>query len=59
MNKKLMRLPIKEYAKAQTKTLLERLASQVGQTAKSTDPESVHALRVEVRHLANGLRVFT
>jgi len=59
MNKKLMRLPIEEYAKAQTKTLLERLALQIGQTAKSTDPESVHDLRVEVRHLVNCFRVFT
>ncbi len=56
MNKKLMLFPIEEYAKAQTKTLFERLASQVGQTAKSTDPEAVHDLRVEVRHLANGRR---
>jgi len=45
MNKKLMLFPIEEYAKAQTKTLFERLASQVGQTAKSTDPEAVHDLR--------------
>lgn len=58
MNKKLMRLPIEQYAKAQTTTLLERLASQVGRTAQSTDPKAVHDLRVEVRHLVNCVRVF-
>lgn len=58
MNKKLMRLSIEEYAKAQTATLLERLAPQVGRTAQSPDPEAVHDLRVEVRHLVNCFRVF-
>jgi CHAD domain-containing protein len=58
MDKKLQFLTIEEYASAQTEALLERLARQVGHTAKRCDPESIHDLRVEVRHLANCLRVF-
>jgi len=58
MDKKLRSLTIEEYASAQTEALLERLAWQVGHTAKRCDPESIHDLRVEVRHLTNCLRVF-
>src|SRR2546428_10440225 len=58
MDKKLRSLTIEEYASTQTEALLERLACQVSQTAKRCDSESIHDLRVEVRHLANCLRVF-
>jgi CHAD domain-containing protein len=58
MDKKLRSLTIEEYARAQTEALLERLAWQVSHTAKRCDPESIHDLRVEVRHLTNCLRVF-
>ncbi len=58
MDKKLRSLTIEAYASAQTEALLERLAWQVGHTAKRCDPESIHDLRVEVRHLTNCLRVF-
>jgi CHAD domain-containing protein len=58
MDKKLQFLTIEEYVNAQTEALLERMARQVSHTAKRCDSESVHDLRVEVRHLANCLRVF-
>ena len=58
MDKKLRSLTIEEYARAQAEALLERLAWQVSHTAKRCDPESIHDLRVEVRHLTNCLRVF-
>jgi CHAD domain-containing protein len=58
MDKKLRSLTIEKYASAQTEVLLERLAWQVSHTTKRCDPESIHDLCEEVRHLANCLRVF-
>lgn len=58
MGTKLRSLAIEEYAVAQAEVLLERLAWQIDHTTKCHDPESIHDLRVKVRHLANCLCVF-
>jgi CHAD domain-containing protein len=48
-----------EYVRAQTAILLRRLAFQVSRTAKSSDPESIHDLRVAIRRFSRCLRLFT
>jgi CHAD domain-containing protein len=48
-----------EYVRAQTAILLRRLAFQVSRTAKSSDPESTHDLRVAIRRFSRCLRLFT
>jgi CHAD domain-containing protein len=51
-------LPVCEYAKEQTATLLRRLAFQASRTAKMADVDAIHDLRVSIRRLAQCLRVF-
>jgi CHAD domain-containing protein len=48
-----------EYVRAQTAILLRRLAFQVSRTAKSSDPESIHDLRVAIRRFSRCLRLFS
>ncbi len=49
---------IREHAAAQTSTLLRRLAFQANRTARLSDGDAVHDLRVSIRRLAQCLRIF-
>ena len=51
-------VPMRDYAAGQTATLLRRLAFQANRTARRSDPDSVHDLRVSIRRLAQCLRIF-
>jgi len=52
-------MTIEEHVRAQTGLLLRRLAAQVNRAAKSCDKDAVHDLRVSIRRLSRGLRVFS
>jgi CHAD domain-containing protein len=49
---------MREYARAQTATLLRRVAFQLNRAGRHTDHESVHDLRVAIRRLSRCLRMF-
>ena len=49
---------IRDHAAGQASTQLRRLAFQVNRTARRSDPDSVHDLRVSIRRLAQCLRIF-
>ena len=49
---------IRDHAAGQTSTLLRRLAFQANRTARLSDADAVHDLRVSVRRLAQCLRIF-
>jgi CHAD domain-containing protein len=51
-------MAMRAYAQQQTRTLLRRLAYEVGQTVRQGDADSVHDLRVAIRRYAQCLRVF-
>jgi CHAD domain-containing protein len=53
-----MNEPMRDFARTQTATLLDRLAYQAGRAAKRSDEETVHDLRVAIRRLGQCLRVF-
>jgi len=48
-----------EYVRVQTAILLRRLAFQVSRPAKSSDPESIHDLRVAIRRFSGCLQLFS
>jgi CHAD domain-containing protein len=48
-----------DYARLHTAILLRRLAFQVTRAARSSDPDSIHDLRVAIRRLSRCLRVFS
>ena len=47
-----------EFVRLQTGILLRSLASQVNRTARKTDADAIHDLRVAIRRLSRCLRVF-
>jgi CHAD domain-containing protein len=47
-----------EYALWQTATLLRRLAKQASQTARSSEPDAIHDLRVAIRRMKGCLALF-
>jgi CHAD domain-containing protein len=49
---------MREYVILQTGTLLRRVASRMTQAADAADADAVHHLRVAIRRLSRGLRVF-
>jgi CHAD domain-containing protein len=49
---------MKKYAQMQVARLIAKLTEQVKQTAENADEEAVHDLRVAIRRLSRGLRVF-
>ena len=49
---------IREYAAAQTATLLDTAARAVSAAAKSPDAEAVHKMRVSIRRLQQAMRLF-
>ncbi len=49
---------MREYARQQTAILLRRLAFQLNRAARNGDAEAIHDLRVAIRRLNRGLRVF-
>jgi CHAD domain-containing protein len=49
---------MRKYAQQQTAALLRTLATQVNRAAETGDPGSIHDLRVAIRRLSRGLRVF-
>lgn len=49
---------IRDHAAGQASTLLRRLAFQANRTARRSDPDSVHDLRVSIRRLTQCLRIF-
>jgi len=49
---------IRDHATGQTSALLRRLAFQANRTARRSDPDSVHDLRVSTRRLAQCLLIF-
>ena len=50
---------MRDYARLQTAILLRRFAFQVNRTARNTDADSIHDLRVSIRRLSQCLRIFT
>jgi len=49
---------MRDYARLQTAILLRRFAFQVSRTARNTDADSIHDLRVSIRRLSQCLRIF-
>ncbi len=49
---------MRDHAAGQTSTLLRRLAFQANRTARHSDADAVHDLRVSIRRLAQCLRIF-
>jgi len=49
---------MRDYARLQTSILLRRFAFQVNRTARNTDADAVHDLRVSIRRLSQCLRIF-
>ena len=49
---------MRAYALHQTRTLLRRFAYQVNQTARTSNADSIHDLRVAIRRMQQCLRVF-
>jgi len=49
---------IRDHSAGQTSALLRRLAFQANRTARLSDGDAVHDLRVSIRRLAQCLRVF-
>jgi CHAD domain-containing protein len=49
---------MRAYVQFQTGLLLRRFATQVTRTARTADADSIHDLRVSIRRLSRGLRVF-
>ncbi len=49
---------MREYARLQTAILLRRFAFQVNRTARNTDADAIHDLRVSIRRLSQCLRIF-
>jgi CHAD domain-containing protein len=49
---------MRDYARHETAILLRRLAYQLNRAARNGDAESIHDLRVSIRRLSRGLRVF-
>src|SRR5262252_1407941 len=50
---------MRDYARLQTAILLRRFAFQVNRTARNTDADSIHDLRVSIRRLSQCLRIFS
>jgi CHAD domain-containing protein len=50
---------MREYARQQTAILLRRFAFQANRTARVTDADTIHDLRVAIRRLSRALRVFS
>ena len=50
---------IREYAIAQTTNLLATAATALSAAAKSPDAEAVHKMRVSIRRLQQGMRLFS
>src|SRR5215471_16773838 len=49
---------MKKYAQMQVARLIAKLTEQVKQAAENADEKAVHDLRVAIRRLSRGLRVF-
>ncbi|SPE37284.1 hypothetical protein SBA3_2610016 [Candidatus Sulfopaludibacter sp. SbA3] len=49
---------MRKYVQQQTAALLQRLATQVNRAAGTGSPDAIHDLRVAIRRLSRGLRVF-
>jgi CHAD domain-containing protein len=49
---------MKKYAQTQIAALIEKLAAQAKRAAENADERAVHDLRVAIRRLSRGLRVF-
>ncbi|MBZ5727773.1 MAG: CHAD domain-containing protein [Acidobacteriia bacterium] len=49
---------MREYSRQQTAILLRRLAFQLNRAARNGDAEAIHDVRVAIRRLSRGLRVF-
>jgi CHAD domain-containing protein len=49
---------MKKYAQARIAALIGKLAAQAKRAAEDPDDEAVHDLRVSIRRLSRGLRVF-
>jgi CHAD domain-containing protein len=49
---------MRDFARLQTAILLRRFAYQLGNAAKSLNPDAIHDLRVAIRRLSVCLRVF-
>jgi CHAD domain-containing protein len=49
---------MRDYARQQTASLLERLETAVNRAARSGDADSIHDIRVAMRRLSRCLRVF-
>jgi CHAD domain-containing protein len=49
---------MRDYVRLETAILLRRLAYQLNRAARDGEAESIHDLRVAIRRLSRGLRVF-
>ena len=49
---------MREYVGRQTKALLRSFATQLNHAAETGDADTIHDLRVAIRRLSRGLRVF-
>lgn len=49
---------MREYAHRQTAALLRKLATQVNRASGDQSPDAIHDLRVAIRRLSRGVRVF-
>jgi CHAD domain-containing protein len=49
---------MRKYVQQQTAALLRKLAAQVNRASATGDPGAIHDLRVAIRRLSRGLRVF-
>ena len=49
---------MRKYAQQKTAALLRKLAAEVNRTARIHDADSIHDLRVAIRRLSRGVRVF-
>lgn len=50
--------PLDDYARAQAKARLRKLAQQVERASAQPDPDAIHDLRVSIRRFGQCLRVF-
>jgi CHAD domain-containing protein len=51
-------MTMRQYARSETSALLHRLSQQVRLAGESAEAGSIHDLRVSIRRLSRGLRVF-
>ena len=52
-------VPMRVFARRQTRTLLRRVANQLNRASQPAGPEAVHDLRVAIRRFSRCLRLFS